>query len=135
MLANTLGDVRKRIAKRPKLNENDTKATLIEPILSALGWDVHDVEEVAREHKAPRAKPVDYALLVMREPRLYVEAKGLGENLEDSRVANQIMGYAAAAGVEWIVVTNGDEWRIYNSHATVPIAEKPLRCVRISDPA
>jgi len=64
------------------------KATLIEPVLAALGWDVLDTDEVAREHKAPRAKPVDYALLVMREPKLYVEAKGLGENLGDSKVAN-----------------------------------------------
>lgn len=135
MLDRTLADVRKRIAKRPKLNENDTKATLIEPILQALGWDVHDVDEVAREHKAPRAKPVDYALLVMREPRLYVEAKALGENLDDGRVANQIMGYAAVAGVEWIVLTNGDEWRIYNSHAVVPIDQKLLRTVRVSDTA
>jgi len=135
MLAQTLADVRRRIAKRKKLNENDTKATLIEPVLAALGWDVLDPEEVAREHKAPRAKPVDYALLVLREPKLYVEAKGLGENLGDSKTANQIMGYAAVAGVEWIVLTNGDEWRIYNSHATVPIDQKLLRSVRISDAA
>lgn len=37
MLATTLDAIRKRIAKRPKLNENDTKATLIEPVLNALG--------------------------------------------------------------------------------------------------
>ncbi|MBK7875558.1 MAG: hypothetical protein IPJ77_07375 [Planctomycetes bacterium] len=40
MLATTLADVRKRITKRPKLNENDTKATLIEPVLQALGWGI-----------------------------------------------------------------------------------------------
>ena len=110
MLPRVLADVRIRIAKRSRLNENDTKATLIEPVLAALGWDVHDVEEVAREHKAPRGKPVDYALLVMREPKLYVEAKALGENIDDGRFASQIMGYAAVAGVPWPVVTIGDEW-------------------------
>ncbi len=135
MLANAIASARKRIAKSKKLNENDTKATLIEPILAALGWDVLDPEEVAREHKAPRAKPVDYALLVMREPKLYVEAKALGEGLESSKVVNQIMGYAAVAGVEWIVLTDGDEWKIYNSHATVPVDQKLLRSVRISDPS
>jgi len=133
MLADALAAVRRRIAKNKKLNENDTKATLVEPVLAALGWDVLDPEEVAREHKPPRAKPVDYALLVMREPKLYVEAKALGESLGESKVAHQIMGYAAVAGVEWIVLTNGDEWRIYNSHATVPVDQKLLRAVRISD--
>lgn len=135
MLANAIVAARRRIAKSKKLNENDTKATLIEPILAALGWDVLDTDEVAREHRAPRAKPVDYALLVMREPKLYVEAKALGESLDEARVAHQIMGYAAVAGVEWIVLTNGDEWRIYNSHATVPVEQKLLRAVRVSDPA
>jgi hypothetical protein len=55
MLSQTLADVRKRIAKTPKgLNENNTKATLIEPVLRALGCDVEDVEEVAREHKGKK---------------------------------------------------------------------------------
>lgn len=135
MLPQTLADVRKRIAKNRKMNELATRAALIDPVLAALGWDVMDPDEVAREHKPPRGKPVDYALLVLREPKLYVEAKALGENLGDSKVAHQIMGYAAVAGVEWVVLTNGDEWRIYNSHATVPIAEKLLRSFKISDAA
>lgn len=133
-LAQVLSQMRGRIERGSRsLNEQNTKATLIEPVLAALGWEVQDVAEVVREHRAPRGKPVDYALLVLGEPKLYVEAKGLGENLADSKVAIQIMGYASVAGVEWIVVTNGDEWRIYNSHAAVPFADKLLRTVRISD--
>lgn len=134
-LDRTLVDVRRRIdrAGSKGLNEQNTRATLVEPVLSALGWDVHDVEEVAREFKLKsRDKPVDYALLVMREPRLFVEAKALGGNLDDRRWANQIMGYAAVAGVEWIVLTNGDEYRLYNAGATVPVEEKLLRTVNIS---
>jgi hypothetical protein len=45
-------------------------------VLRALGWDVEDVEEVAREYKGKKQdKPVDYALLVMREPRLFVDRR------------------------------------------------------------
>lgn len=51
MLAQTLADVRKRLQKRSKLNENYTKATLIEPVLGALGWDVLDPDEVSRESR------------------------------------------------------------------------------------
>jgi predicted type IV restriction endonuclease len=131
-----LEDVRRRIAraKADGLNEQNTKATLIEPVLKALGWDIEDVEEVVREygHKK-RDKPVDYALLVMREPRLLVEAKALGENLDDRRWANQIMGYAAVAGVEWIVLTDGNEYRIYKALESVPAEEKLLRAVRVTD--
>lgn len=137
-LSQVLVPLRARIARtlgKDSMNEENTKATLIEPVLRALGWDTEDVDEVVREHKTKRGDhPVDYALLVMRTPRLYVEAKPLGANLGDSKCASQIMGYAGVAGIEWIVLTNGDEWRIYNAHAAVRIEEKLFRSVRISDP-
>lgn len=120
--------------RNSRINEQDTKATLVEPILRELGWDTEDFEEVRREYKRKRSdKPVDYALLLLREPRLFVEAKALGQNLDDRKWANQIMGYASVAGVEWVVMTNGDEYRIYNSHATVPVEQKLFRSVRVSD--
>jgi predicted type IV restriction endonuclease len=61
------------------LGEQNTKASLIEPILDALGWDIRDPDEVHREFK-PTSKdcPVDYALKLLRKPRLFLEAKGLG---------------------------------------------------------
>lgn len=139
-LASTLEEVRRRIRRngsRP-MNEENTKATLIEPVLRALGWAVEDVEEVQREFKTnPRHKPVDYGLLVLRTPRLLIEAKALQENLNDHRWLNQIMGYASVAGVEWIVLTNGDEYRIYNTHAPVVVEEKLFRAVKLAgdDPA
>jgi hypothetical protein len=115
------------------MNEENTKATLIEPVLRALGWDIEDVEEVQREFKTnPRHKPVGYGLLVLRTPRLLIEAEAIGENLSDHRWVNQIMGYASVAGVEWIVLTNGDEYRIYDTHAPVVVEEKLFRAVRVT---
>jgi hypothetical protein len=134
-LGQTLESVRKRIvrARGKALNEENTKATLIEPVLQALGWDTQDIDEVAREYREKaKDKPVDYALLALREPRLFVEAKALGQNLDDRKWANQIMGYAAVAGVSWIVLTDGDQYRIYNPHAPVKVDEKLLVSVRIS---
>ena len=135
-LSEAVGKVRRKIARYrgKRVNEQDTKATLIQPILRALGWDVEDIEEVQREYKRkPRDKPVDYALLLLRAPRLFIEAKALGQDLDDRRWANQIMGYASVAGVQWVVITNGDEYRIYNACAAVPVEEKLFRTVRITD--
>ena len=134
-LANTLAEVRRRIEQgvKRRLNEQNTKATLIEPVLRALGWDVENIEEVQREFRLKKKdKPVDYGLLVVRTPRLFIEAKSLGENLDDRRWANQIMGYASVAGVEWIVLTDGNEYRIYNTHAPVSVEEKLFRTVRVA---
>ena len=80
-LRRTLEDIRARISRyrgSRKLNEQNTKATLIEPVLRALGWDLEDLEEVRREYKLKRRdRPVDCALLLVRTPRLLVEAKAL----------------------------------------------------------
>jgi hypothetical protein len=135
-LLDELRKVRQRIEKYGSkgINEQDTKATLIQPVLRALGWDVEDLEDVQREFKQRKQdKPVDYALSLLRTPCLFVEAKALGENLEDRKWANQIMGYAGVAGVGWVVLTDGNEYRLYNTHATVPIEEKLFRTVRIAD--
>jgi ParB-like chromosome segregation protein Spo0J len=43
------------------------------------------------------------------------------------------MGYASVAGVEWVLLTNGSHWRIYNSHAPVPVEEKIFRSVGIAE--
>jgi hypothetical protein len=137
-LTPTLEQVRDRIApyrdRTSSVGEQNTKAALIEPILRALGWDVEDPEEVWREYRRRSVdNPVDYALMVLRTPRLFVEAKALGDNLDDPKWANQISDYAVVAGVEWVVLTNGDEYRIYNSHAAVPVEERLFRTLRLTD--
>jgi len=131
-----LASVRDRIAKfqGQAIGEENTKHALIEPVLRALGWDVEDLDEVRCEYKLKQAdNPVDYAFFVHGNLRLFVEAKSLGENLDKG--AHQIMGYAGVAGVvEWIVLTDGNEYRIYNAHAQVPIEQKLFkRIVLTSD--
>jgi hypothetical protein len=135
-LIDVLQTVKQRIDRYGSngINEQDTKATLLQPVLRALGWDVEDLEEVQREYKIRKQdKPVDYSLFLLRTPCLFVEAKALGQNLDDRKWANQIMGYAGVAGVGWVVLTDGNEYRLYNSHAAVPIDEKLFRTVRVSD--
>jgi hypothetical protein len=135
-LGDALAQAREKVARyhATPVGEQDTKAALIEPILRALGWDLEDLDEVRREYKLKTAdNPVDYAMLILRTPRLFLEAKPLGGDLDDRRWANQIMGYAAVAGVEWVVLSNGNEYRIYNSHAPVPVDEKLFRAICISD--
>ena len=78
VLTQTLADVRNKIRRwhDKGINEENTKTALIHPVLRALGWDIGDLEEVQQEYKRrPRDKPVDYALLLLRVPRLFVEAK------------------------------------------------------------
>jgi predicted type IV restriction endonuclease len=140
-LANTtdvVRQVRQRIEqirqRTAAIGEENTKATLIDPILTALGWNLEDIDEVRHEYKRrPQDNPVDYALFQNGIPCLLIEAKSLEQDLKDDKWVNQNVSYATVVGVEWCVLTNGDEWRIYNSHAVVPVDQKLFRAVRISD--
>jgi predicted type IV restriction endonuclease len=132
-----LVNVRSRIERHASqgLGEQDTKNAIIAPVLRALGCDLEDLEEVRLEYKVRRSdNPVDYALFLLRTPRLFVEAKALGARLDDRKWASQIMSYATVAGVEWVVLTDGNEYQIYNSHAPVPVDQKLFRRVRVTSP-
>ena len=136
-LSATLAVVRERIARHRArgIGEQDTKSSLIAPILRALDWDLEDLDEVRLEYRrAAGDDPVDYALFLSDEPRLFLEAKALRVGLADVRWVNQVLSYATVAGVEWVALTDGDEWRIYNSHATVPAEQKLFAAVHVSDP-
>lgn len=136
-LATVIGDVRGRIARHQKagIGEQDTKAALIAPVLRALGWDLENLEDVKLEYRRRSIdNPVDYALFLLRTARLFIEAKSLGSRLDDGKWAAQVLSYATAAGVVWVALTDGDQWRIYNSHAAVPVEQKLFRVIRVSDP-
>ena len=75
-------------------NEANTKALLIEPMLAALGWNPVDLDSVEREVKVYEGTFLDYALKLHGTPRVYVEAKGLNENLEDKKFIAQAVNYA-----------------------------------------
>ena len=130
--------IRKRIQqvrdRKEMIGEQNTKAALIDPLLAALGWELHEIDEVRREYRRkPQDNPVDYALFLNRTECLLIEAKSLEKDLGDRKWISQNISYAAVVGVKWCVLTNGDEYRIYNSHAEVDVDEKLFRKVRISD--
>ena len=58
------------------VNEANTKVHVIEPLLSALGWDPLDIDSVDREVRVYDGTFLDYALKLSGTPRIYVEAKG-----------------------------------------------------------
>lgn len=68
-LADELARIADRVRKSAKsrLNEQNTKASLIEPVLRLLGWDTEDIDEVVREFRSkPKDTPVDYGLFTLR---------------------------------------------------------------------
>jgi hypothetical protein len=114
-------------------NEANTKALLIEPLLAALGWDPGDLEAVEREVRVFEGTYLDYALKLQNTPSIYVEAKGLSENLNDKKFIAQAVNYANNDGVVWCVLTNGSRLRVYKTNEPVAMDRKLLFEVDLAD--
>ncbi len=115
------------------LNEDETKAALIDPVLEALGWDPGNPREVKRQHSVTGGGKVDYALKLNGKVKLFVEAKALGEQLDDEKFKTQTLNYAKHGNVDWCVLTNGNIWRVYSRGATNKVDENLFFEVRLTD--
>jgi predicted transport protein len=114
-------------------NEANTKAHVIEPILAALGWDPLNIDSVDREVRVYDGTFLDYALKLLGSPRIYVEAKGLGESLDDKKFMAQAINYANNDGVLWCVLTNGVRWSVYKTNEPVAMDRKLLLEVDLAE--
>ena len=93
-------------------SEARTRAALIDPVLTALGWDTSDPSLVMVEQRLRDGK-ADYALLKPDgSPISIVEAKALGSQLD--RVTDQLIRYAFAEGLPYAISTDGDWWQVYD---------------------
>ena len=114
-LVTVIETLQKRIAVHGhslQQNETRTRTALIDPILTALGWDVSDPSLVTPEFPLGGGR-VDYALMNLPAaiPAATVEAKKLGEQLDSHRL--QMLNYANADGIRYAGLTDGNHWEMY----------------------
>lgn len=111
-------------------DETTTRYILIDPILRALGWDVSTLADVEVEYHTLASKKVDYALLSSdRAPLVLVEAKRLHQP-HVSKNLSQLLMYCVEAGVRYGVLTDGNEWQMYDtSQVSKPLEKKRVMYV------
>jgi hypothetical protein len=124
-----LDDVRKiaGVAERlkgPVGNEANTKALLIEPTLAALGWDTTNLDHVLRDWPMHENSSIDYALRIGDDNVMFIEARGVNENLDDPSFTARAVDGASGEGVLWCAVTNGLVYRVYRTDELVPTEQK-----------
>ena len=111
-------------------NEYRTRMALIDPLLTALGWDVADPSVVMPEYDVSGRK-ADYALLSAQgRPAATIEAKRLGESLESRRM--QMLNYSNASGVEYSGLTDGNQWELYEVFKRGQLEDRRILDVTIS---
>lgn len=125
-------------------HETRTRQVLIDPLLRELGWDVSDPEAVQLEYAVKleyRAgkKWADYTLMFNDKPMsddeskpvAVIEAKPLGSDLEDDEIM-QVLNYANRDGIDYMIVTDGDHWEMYEVFKKGTLEERLLMKFQLS---
>lgn len=104
-------------ARRRDVGESDTVTIVVDMLADVFGYDKYS--EVTSEH-AIRGTYCDLATKIDGHLQLLIEVKAIGLDLKEPHV-KQAIDYAANQGVDWVVLTNGLQWRVYKVTFAKPI--------------
>jgi hypothetical protein len=107
-------------AKSRDVGESDTVTIITDILADVFGYDKYS--EITSEH-AIRGTFVDLAIKVDGVLQMLIEAKAIGIALKEQHV-KQAIDYAANQGIDWVVLTNGIEWRVYKVTFSKPIDQE-----------
>ena len=118
--------------------EEATKMSMIIPFFQLLGYDVFNPEEFCPEFVADvgikKGEKVDYAIKMDGSPKILIECKWCGENLD--KHSSQLFRYFATTSAKFCILTNGIQYRFYtdidkpNTMDLSPFLELDLSSVR-----
>ena len=93
-----------------KGKEENIKIYIVRPILEELGYDRPGSADFEFKSGVGRA---DVALLIKKQPKVIIEIKSWEENLDNH--TEQGIKYAIDKQVPFVLLTNGEEFRLYKS--------------------
>jgi hypothetical protein len=96
--------------KISSFDEASTKQAVVLRLLSYLGWDIFNVEEVYPNYTA-NSVTVSFALRVKNTNKVFLEVKKIHEKLDNHQ--KQFVNFASREGVDLAVLTNGIIWWFY----------------------
>lgn len=104
-------------ARKRDVNESDTVTIVTDILGEVLGYDKYS--EITSEH-AVRSTFCDIAIKLSGELAVLIEVKAIGLDLKDTHI-RQALDYAANQGCEWVALTNGVYWQVYQVTFGKPI--------------
>jgi hypothetical protein len=96
--------------KLSAFDEASTKQAVVLRMLSFLGWDIFNVDEVCPNYAA-NSSHVSYALRIGDTNKIFVEVKKISENLDNHQ--KKFIEIASAESADIAVLTNGVTWWFY----------------------
>lgn len=115
--------------KQRDVSEADT-VTLIKDILAdTFGFDKYT--ELTSEQQI-RGTFCDLAVKIDGQIKVLVEVKSAAIELNESHL-RQALNYGANEGIEWVVLTNSVDWRLYRIKFTQPIDTEEITRFNLSE--
>lgn len=111
-------------AKTRDVNESDTVVLLTGIISDILGFDKYT--DITTELSI-RGTYCDLALRIDGKFKLLLEAKAIGLELKEAHI-KQAVDYAANKGIEWVILSNGVNWKVFKV-----IFSKPINHILVLD--
>ena len=96
--------------KLSTFDEASTKQAIVLRLLSFLGWDIFNVEQVYPDYSANSAN-VSYALRIKNSNKVFIEVKRVHSKLD--KYQKSLVNLASREGVNLAVLTNGITWWFY----------------------
>ena len=116
-------------------NEEEVKIWFINPLFEALGWDVGnksnkspDQTDVRFEDTIKSGKRPDYSFWLNGERKFFVDAKDPSVNIEGGiNPAFQVKTYAWSSNMPLVIVTDFEEFAVYDCNAEPNKNDKPQK--------
>lgn len=96
--------------KLSMFNESSTKQAVVLRLLSLLGWDIFNVDEVCPDYSV-NSNRVSYALRKKNTNKVFIEIKQAQEKLDSHQ--NDLINLSTTEGVDFSILTNGRIWWFY----------------------
>ncbi|MEJ2098907.1 MAG: hypothetical protein P8X68_02885 [Desulfobacterales bacterium] len=106
----TLIEELKSNKKLSAFDEASTKQAVVLRLLSFLGWDIFNVDEVYPDYSV-NSFSVSYALRVKNTCKIFIEVKRINEKLDNYQKA--LLSFASRENVDIAILTNGILWWFY----------------------
>lgn len=104
------------------VSEADTVTVVKDLLCEVFGFDKY--AELTSEHSI-RGTFCDLAVKIDNKLAFLIEVKAVGLELKESHV-KQAIDYASNQGCEWVVLTNGIDWRLYHVVFSKPIDKQEI---------
>jgi hypothetical protein len=112
------------------VGESDTVLIVTDFLADVLGYDKYS--EITAEFVI-RSTFCDLAIKTNGDLRFLIEVKAIGMDLKENHL-RQAVDYAANQGAEWVLLTNGADWRAYRVRFEQPIGHDLVFELDLLDP-